>query len=71
VTKWLIVNHLSDREVEENTVFPSVRSGHSEQLHLSFFMWWVQNFMWRCLIDPSQEHAGSGWTRTAARGTCR
>jgi hypothetical protein len=25
-------------------LLPSVRSGYSEQLHPSFFMWWKENF---------------------------
>jgi hypothetical protein len=31
-------------EVDERAVFLSVQSGHSEQLHPSFFMWWEENF---------------------------
>jgi hypothetical protein len=31
-------------EMDERAVFLSVQSGHSEQLHLSFLMWWEENF---------------------------
>jgi len=45
---------------------PSVRSGHSEQLHPSVFMWFKEYFTQRFSTCPSQEHAGTDWTRTTA-----
>lgn len=49
--------------------FSSVQSGHSEQLHPFFFMWWEENLTQRFLTRPSEKHAGCGWTRTTARET--
>lgn len=46
---------------------PSVRSGHSEQLHPSVFMWFKEYFTQRFSTRPSEEHAGTDWTRTVAR----
>jgi hypothetical protein len=43
----------------------SVRSGHSEWLHASFFMWWEGNITQICAL-LSEEHAGIGWKRMAA-----
>jgi hypothetical protein len=55
----------------KKAVFPSVQYDYFEQLHPSFFMWWEENFTQRFLTPPSEEHAISGWTRTAAAETCR
>jgi hypothetical protein len=44
---------------------PSVRSGHSEQLHPLFFMWWEENVTQGFLARPSEEPAGSGWIRAS------
>lgn len=46
---------------------PSPRSGHSEQLHPSVFMWFKEYFTQRFSTRHSEEHAGTEWTRTAAR----
>ena len=41
---------------------PSVRSGRSEQLHPSIFMWFKEYFTQRFSIHPSEECAGTEWT---------
>jgi len=55
-------------EVSEKPVFPSIRFGHSEELHPSYFVWWEENFTQRFSTRPSEERAGSGCTRTAETG---
>jgi hypothetical protein len=52
------------------SVLPSVQSGRSEQLH-PFFFGGGKKISQRFFNCPSEEHAGSGWTRTIARETCK
>jgi len=46
---------------------PSVRSGRSEELHPSVFTRFKEYFTQRFSTHPSEEHAATEWTRTAAR----
>jgi hypothetical protein len=38
----------------EKICFSSDETGHSEQLHPFFFMWWEENLMQRFLTRPSE-----------------
>lgn len=49
-------------KVSEKGVFPSIRSGHSEELHPSSFVWWEENITQRFSTRPSEEYAASGCT---------
>ena len=46
---------------DRETVLPSVRSGHSEQLHSAFFICWEENFIQRFSNLPREECAGTYW----------
>jgi hypothetical protein len=49
-------------EVSEKAVFPSIRSGHSEELQPSSFVLWEENFTQRFSTRPTVEHVSSGCT---------
>jgi hypothetical protein len=55
-------------EVSEKAVFFFIRSGHSEQLHLSSFMRWEENFTQSCSTRPSEKYADCGCTWAAETG---
>jgi hypothetical protein len=39
-------------EVRGKAVFPSIRSGHPEELHPSSFLWWEENFTQKFSTRP-------------------
>jgi hypothetical protein len=65
-TAWLIVIQSAiGHGSGQKGCIASVRSGRSEWLHASVFMWWEGNVT-QIFALPSEEHAGIGWTRMAA-----
>jgi len=51
-----------EHEVEKKAVFPSVGSGHFQELHPFIFMWWEENLTQRFSTHPYQRDACTGWT---------
>jgi len=65
-TAWLIVTQSAiGHGGGQKGCIASVRSGRSEWLHASFFMWRERNIT-QIFALLFEEHAGIGWTRMAA-----
>jgi hypothetical protein len=45
-------------EVDKKAVFPPVRHGHSQQLHLAVYMWWEENLAQTFSFHPCHGDAG-------------
>jgi hypothetical protein len=58
-------------EVDKGTVLLSVRPDHSEQLHSSVLLWVQENFAYRFSVNPCEESASTGWTRSECANAIR
>jgi len=62
-------NQPSDMGVDEKLFLHLFNLAILNSYVVFFFMWWDKKFHREILTRPSEENAGSGWTRIVARDT--